>query len=152
MITVLLACSPQGGGGGVLRWSVPVIGSVLDKYEVLQKIGEGGMATVYRGRHTTLGRDVAIKVLHPHLSAPTGTEGGSPEARVSKTSTMRTSSASSYSGTDAEDCYIVTEFVDGATLSPRQRTGQVPSEVSALIGARLAGRSGTTILRSSTAI
>lgn len=46
-----------------------MIGTVLDKYEVLQKVGEGGMATVYRGRHTTLHRDVAIKVLHPHLSS-----------------------------------------------------------------------------------
>ena len=46
-----------------------MIGNVVEKYEVIQKIGEGGMATVYRGRHTTLGREVAIKVLHPHLSA-----------------------------------------------------------------------------------
>ena len=46
-----------------------MIGNVVEKYEVIQKIGEGGMATVYRGRHTTLGREVAIKVLHPHLSS-----------------------------------------------------------------------------------
>ena len=46
-----------------------MIGNVLDKYEVLQKVGEGGMATVYKGRHVTLGREVAIKILHPHLSA-----------------------------------------------------------------------------------
>jgi serine/threonine-protein kinase len=46
-----------------------VIGSVIDKYEVLQKLGEGATATVYRGRHLTIGNDVAIKVLHPHLSA-----------------------------------------------------------------------------------
>src|SRR5690606_29989234 len=31
-----------------------LIGTVLDKYEVIQKVGEGGMATVYLGRHTTL--------------------------------------------------------------------------------------------------
>jgi hypothetical protein len=54
-----------GGGGGYVpaRSADPLTGSVLDKYEVLHKLGEGGMATVYRGRHTTLGRDVAIKVL-----------------------------------------------------------------------------------------
>ena len=33
-----------------------MIGTVLDKFEVLQKIGEGGMATVYRGRHTPRAR------------------------------------------------------------------------------------------------
>ena len=46
-----------------------MIGEFLEKYEVLEKIGEGGMATVYRGRHTTLKRIVAVKVLHPHLTS-----------------------------------------------------------------------------------
>ena len=36
-----------------------MIGTVIDKYEILQKIGEGGMATVYRARHLTLQREVA---------------------------------------------------------------------------------------------
>jgi len=44
------------------------IGMVAEKYEILQKVGEGGMATVYLGRHRTLDREVAIKILHPHLS------------------------------------------------------------------------------------
>ena len=39
----------------------------LGRYRILGEIGRGGMATVYRGRHLTLGRDVAIKVLHSHL-------------------------------------------------------------------------------------
>ena len=46
-----------------------MIGTVIDKYEILQKIGEGGMATVYRARHLTLQREVALKILHPHLSS-----------------------------------------------------------------------------------
>ena len=35
-----------------------LIGNVVEKYEVIQKIGEGGMATVYQGRHTTWGEKV----------------------------------------------------------------------------------------------
>jgi len=37
---------------------------VLDRYLVETELGSGAMGTVYRGRHVTLGRSVAIKVLH----------------------------------------------------------------------------------------
>src|SRR5208283_594464 len=39
----------------------------LAKYEVVEEIGHGGMATVYRARDRRLGREVAVKVIHPHL-------------------------------------------------------------------------------------
>jgi serine/threonine-protein kinase len=41
----------------------------IGTYRVLNKIGEGGMGTVYLGEHTLLGRRAAIKVLLPSLSA-----------------------------------------------------------------------------------
>src|ERR1700689_4159227 len=39
----------------------------LAKYEILEEIGHGGMATVYRAHDRRLERDVAVKVIHPHL-------------------------------------------------------------------------------------
>jgi serine/threonine protein kinase len=39
------------------------IGQKLGAYEVIAKLGEGGMGEVYRGRDVKLGRDVAIKIL-----------------------------------------------------------------------------------------
>lgn len=44
------------------------IGRVISKVEVQQLLGRGGMAEVYLGRHITLNRPVAVKVLHGHLS------------------------------------------------------------------------------------
>ncbi len=118
----------------------PLIGSTIDKYEVLEKVGEGGMATVYLGRHNTLKRMVAIKVLHPHLSASIrNRQRFAREARaIEHLDHDNILQIFDYSGLDAEDCFIVTEFVQGRTLSALlQERGMIPSELAALIGVHL---------------
>lgn len=118
-----------------------MIGHTLDKYEVLQKIGEGGMATVYRGKHCTLGREVAIKVLHPHLSCSVrNRKRFAREARaIEHLRHDNILEIFDYSGSDSDDCYIVTEFVEGENLTDLlHRVGPMPSEVVALIGLHLA--------------
>ncbi len=42
------------------------IGTVLGgRYRLLELLGQGGMATIYRARDAQLERDVAVKVLRP---------------------------------------------------------------------------------------
>jgi CheY-like chemotaxis protein len=42
---------------------------VSDRYKLLGRIGEGGMATIWHALDTTMCRQVVLKVLHPNLSA-----------------------------------------------------------------------------------
>ena len=46
----------------------PLVGRTLPGgYLILELIGVGGMGRVYRAEQTTLGRTVAVKIIHPHL-------------------------------------------------------------------------------------
>lgn len=44
-----------------------LIGKTLGGYEILERIGQGGMATVYKARQTSMNRIVALKILPRHM-------------------------------------------------------------------------------------
>ncbi len=62
--------TPPGGGkrtAGTASMD-PLIGRILlDRYEVLRKVGSGGMGAVYVGRQLAVGREIALKVLRADL-------------------------------------------------------------------------------------
>jgi serine/threonine-protein kinase len=55
-------------GTALAQLNKTMIGATLDSYTVRNKLGEGGMGTVYMAEHAVLGRKAAIKLLRPELS------------------------------------------------------------------------------------
>lgn len=90
----------------------------VEKYEVLEELGHGGMATVYRARDTHLERDVALKILHPHLRASSeARQRFAREAKsVAKLKHPNILEVYDFSGPDSEQSYIAAELLTGPTL------------------------------------
>ena len=104
-----------------------MVGKVIGNYEVVEKIGEGGMGAVYRGLDTMLEREVAIKMLRPELSSqPQVVERFRTEA-VTLAKLNHPNIATLYSFLrDGEDFFMVMEFVAGKTLGELIPPGGLP--------------------------
>ncbi len=96
----------------------PRVGEVLSKYEILEEIGQGGMATVFRALDTSLNREVAVKILHAHLATrKESRDRFQREAHaVARLRHDNILEIFDYSGKDSEDNFIVMEFIHGPTL------------------------------------
>ena len=63
-------CPRCGAAVAAVASSDASLGQVIaDRYLLVEKIGQGGSGTIYRGEHTTLRKRVAVKILHAQLSA-----------------------------------------------------------------------------------
>src|SRR5450631_125475 len=114
-------------------------GTKLGPYEILSKVGAGGMGEVYRARDTRLERTVAVKVLPSGVSA-------SPEVRQRFEREAKTISQLSHPhicalydvGRESETEYLVMELLEGETLSDRLAKGPLPLEQTLRYGVEIA--------------
>jgi tRNA A-37 threonylcarbamoyl transferase component Bud32 len=109
---------------------------IPERYRLLHEVGQGGMAIVYRAIDETLKREVAVKVLHQHLSSePESKLRLQREAQsVAKLRHENILEIFDYSGPDSASAYIVTEFIDGSTLKELVTARPIAfPEVAALI-------------------
>ena len=106
------------------------------RYRIIEEVGQGGMAVVYRARDEKLRREVAVKVLHAHLLAePESKARLEREARaVAKLNHDGILQIFDYSSEEAASSYIVTEFIDGQTLKQFLSNRKLPvPELAALL-------------------
>ncbi len=114
-----------------VRPSDPLVGAILGgRYRLLDVIGHGGTGRVYRAMQEPIGREVAVKVLHPDLD-PEGTHDF--QARFLREAALagrvqhpHVVTVHDYGSVDDGACYIVMEHLRGRTLRSLLRDGPLP--------------------------
>src|SRR5688572_7724409 len=112
----------------------------IDRYEVKEEIGRGGMATVYFAHDPRMHRDVAIKILlRELLTSPDVRERFSREARVIAGLDHPAIVPVYDFGEEEGDPYLVMRFMGGGSLQGRLKDGAMPLDQAAMIVHRIAG-------------
>ena len=114
-------------------------GTKLGPYEVLDKLGAGGMGVVYKGRDPRLGREVAIKVLAPSFAADADRlRRFEQEARAAGSLNHPNVLTVFDLGMHDSGPYLVTELLEGETLRSRLARGPLPPQKALEIAAQIA--------------
>src|SRR5262245_9308980 len=114
-------------------------GSRVGPYEILGRLGAGGMGEVYRARDSRLYREVAVKVLPEHLARdPQAVARFEREARAVAALSHPNILAIHDFGTDGGVTFAVMELLEGETLRSRLARGALSLEVAIEIGAAVA--------------
>ncbi len=118
--------------------SDPLISQTLGQYEIASRLGKGGMATVYRARQMTMGRDVAIKVMSADLSTdPEFVARFEREAHViARLEHPRILPVHDF-GHQGELFYLVMRLIEGESLYYRLKRGPLPLKMAARFVAQI---------------
>ncbi len=112
----------------------------VGRYELLQKIGEGGMGTVYKARDPSSGRIVALKVLPGKLAEDRVFMGRFQREAIAVTQLDHPNITRGLDvGVSDGSHYIAMEFIDGLDCDKMlARRGRIPEKEAAHIGAQVA--------------
>jgi serine/threonine protein kinase len=113
----------------------PIAGQQLGPYEIVARIGAGGMGEVWRARDTRLKRDVAVKFLAPHLAE---NESLRKRLALEGTSIAQLAHPNICRIYDVGENYLVMEILEGKTLAERLMRGAMPVAEAMRYGAELA--------------
>src|SRR5215813_4553032 len=112
-----------------------LVGHHIGRYRILEEIGSGGMSVVYKGLDTALDREVAVKVLHPHLAGKEDSRKRlAIEAKaVAKLQHPNILEVFDFVADDSQHAYIVTEYIRGQTLRQyAEKHAFDPPEIAAM--------------------
>ncbi|MDX2149625.1 MAG: protein kinase [Bryobacteraceae bacterium] len=109
-------------------------GDRVGPYEIVDKIGAGGMGSVWRARDTRLKRTVAIKVGHERFSERTKREAHALAALNHPHICQLYDVGETPEGAD----FLVMEYVEGETLAERVARGALPIEQAVRLGEEMA--------------
>src|SRR5262245_11685168 len=116
-----------------------VSGARFGAFEVLERLGAGGMGEVYRARDTRLDRTVALKVIRAsELPGRDRVERFKREARAIPRRRDPPICALYGSGEQDGEAFLVLEYVPGETLANRLERGPLPIEEALRYGAQIA--------------
>src|SRR5688572_4326921 len=104
-------------------------GTHIGVYEVVAKVGEGGMGEVYRAHDTKLARDVALKVI-PDAFAHDAERLARFEREARTLASLNHAHIAQVYGFEQSGGVnvLVMEFVDGEDLAERIRRGAIPPD------------------------
>lgn len=113
------------------------VGENIGPYRIIEQLGQGGMATVFKAYHASLDRYVALKVLHPAFNHDPNFEARfQREARVvAKLEHPSIVPVYDYAEHDKRP-YLVMKFIEGDTLKARMDKGPLTSkEITKIVDA-----------------
>jgi hypothetical protein len=131
--------------GALPAGSLPVGSMLGGRYRIEQRIGVGGMAEVFRGHDTVLGRDVAIKAFRADAELPDGSSGEQRRgaelralAQLSHPNLITLYDGSVNHGDNGEPPYLVMELIAGPNLAGRLSAGPLGEVEARVIGSQIA--------------